>query len=95
MVELELDALTWCQERIQRQLADKVLVSMYRDGTGGSFELGVALHIDTDSLSVPLTYFTSELSDEAYQAYSWLIDDYVRFLVEQGIPARRLMADFE
>jgi hypothetical protein len=95
MVEIEIDAIIWCRERINRELADKVLVSMYRDGSGGSFELGVALHIDSDSLSIPLTYFTSELSDESYQAYSWLIDDYVKYLVEQGIPARRLLADFE
>jgi len=95
MVEIETDAISWCRDRMTRDQAEKVLVNMYRDGTGGSFELGVALHIESDSLSIPLTYFTSELSDEAYQAYSWLIDDYVTYLVAQGIPARRLLADFE
>ena len=69
---------------------------MYKDGLeSGSFELGVALHSERDSFTIPLTYFTSELTKEAYRAYSWLIDDYIQFLLHHNIPARRVMADFE
>ncbi len=96
MVEIDTDALEWCREHIAGQDAPKIIVSMYKDGLDtGSFELGVALHSETDSFTIPLTYFTSELTTESYRAYSWLIDDYIQFLLHHGIPARRVMADFE
>ena len=96
MVEINTDALEWCREQIAAHASPTIVVSMYKDGLdSGSFELGVALHAETDSFTIPLTYFTSELTREAYRAYSWLIDDYLQFLLHHNIPARRVMADFE
>lgn len=97
MLKLDTDSILWCQERLDAAGADAVvIVSMYKDGFEGTTnELGILLHLGNESLEIPLTYYTSEPSYNTFVAYSWLIDDYVKYMKSMGIPVRRVLADFE
>ena len=83
-------------EKLAAQKDEPLIVSMYRNGgERTTTELGVVMQIGSDVLQIPLTYFTSHPSYNTCRAYSWLVDDYVNYLVDHGLPAEREMADFE
>jgi|SRR4051812_27341479 hypothetical protein len=104
MTKLNKNPLQWCQREFKLAGSGKeVCVSLYFMGDQSPgftvYEMGVALIIGEQTRRIPLN-FTAEAvltADQGgmYDSYSALADDYVNHLIFQGIPARRVLAEFE
>jgi hypothetical protein len=103
-MQVNKNPLQWCQREFKLAGSNmEVSVSLYFFGQESPgftvYELGVALTIGEQTRRIPLN-FTAEAALTAdqggmYDSYSALADDYVAHLKQQGIPARRVLAEFE
>jgi hypothetical protein len=95
MIEIDTDILGWCKQQVASG-AQTLMLSMYREGAeSGTSELGIVIVAPNDVMQVPLTFFTSLPDPHTCKAYSWLIDDYARYLNSQSLPVQRVQSDFE
>jgi hypothetical protein len=95
MIELDTDIVSWCRQQVASG-AEVLMLSMYCEGSaGGTSELGLVVVGPNDVMQVPLTYFTSLPGAHTCKTYSWLIDDYTKYLSAQSLPVRRVLSEIE
>jgi hypothetical protein len=93
----EMHPLNWCRA-LEQGAEGEIVISLYArcERQDDFFELGVAIAAGTLVRFQPLTYTSDAVRPGAmYEVYSFVADEYVETLSNEGYRARRLHAPFE